>query len=669
MSVVGRADGALLLRQTVIFRSRIVPRLYLLLFVLAATASPAADLAPQRAQFQSAWRLAQNGVDVTAQVPGLKDYPLYPYLPYERLRRIPDKAPFKEIEQFLRDYGDSMPGRRLRAQVLERYGRTGRHEEFLKLYVEELASIDLRCQAWTARRARKVAGDASAEALVVFDALDQDRSDCRPLLAHLRAAGELTQERVRARLETALAGAQIGLAQALSNELPKSQRPAIQRRILAHADPATALKQAIQWPANADSAMAASVALAKQARKGALAAEARYQTLALQLPFNAADRGRIEAEIARYAAVERLPEALRLLARVPAAAFDDNLREWQVRYHLRRLEYTEALAALEGMSPTLAAQSRWRYTHARVLELLDRAKEAGPLFAAAAGEANFHGFLAADRIGAAYAICPASSLLTTDLALAVLNLGGVQRALEWYTIGDIERARAEWFWQLPQLSPELRREAGLIASREGLHEWAIFTMSGETLIRQYEARFPLLHTQAVTQEAKRTGLPVHWVYGLIRAESAWNANARSPVGARGLMQLMPATAAAVAKSLGVRVDPLTDPAHNIRLGTTYLSRRVADLDGNAVLATGAYNAGIGAVKRWLTPPLPPWDLWVETVPYKETREYIARVLAFAVLYDWRIDGSPTRLSTLIPGLPTSAGPAPVACPTVVAGSP
>ena len=115
--------------------------------------------------------------------------------------------------------------------------------------------------------------------------------------------------------------------------------------------------------------------------------------------------------------------------------------------------------------------------------------------------------------------------------------------------------RSEWFWQLPQLPLELRREAGLIASREGLHEWAIFTMSGDELIRQYEARFPLLHTAAVEQEARRTGLPVNWVYGLIRAESAWNANARSPVGARGLMQLLPSTARDMDRAHNYRRDP------------------------------------------------------------------------------------------------------------------
>jgi soluble lytic murein transglycosylase len=128
------------------------------------------------------------------------------------------------------------------------------------------------------------------------------------------------------------------------------------------------------------------------------------------------------------------------------------------------------------------------------------------------------------------------------------------------------------------------------------------------------------------------------------------------------MQLMPATAAAVAKSLGVRADPLTDPAHNIRLGTTYLGRRVGELDGNPVLATGAYNAGIGAVNAGWKGRCRRGTCGWKPCPYKETREYIARVLAFTVLYDWRIDGSPARLSGLIPGLADRAEPAPVACP-------
>jgi len=621
----------------------------------------AADLAPQRAQFLAAWRIAQAGVDAASRAPGLKDYPLYPYLGYERLRRNPDKAPIAEIKAYLDAYGDSMPAQRLRAQVLDVYGRGNRHADFLTLYRADEATPELECLAWNARRARKFAGDATAEALAIYAKIQQDHRVCHPLITHLRTSGKLTSAMLITRIEAALVAGQTTLAYTFAAELPKSEREVYGRRILARAQPAAALVQARKWPADAASASAAAIALGQVARKDSAAAEASFQALAQRLPFAPADRSRAQGEIARFAAVERSPQTQRLLDRLPPEAFDDNLREWQVRYYLRQSAWAPALAALNAMPPALIAQSRWKYAKARVLEMLGRTDEARTAFAALATEATFHGFLSADRIGAAYAICPASGLLDTDRALTVLSLGGIQRALEWKALGEDARGRSEWFWQLPRLSPELRREAGLIASREGLHEWAIFTLNTDALLRQYEARFPLLHMRAVADESRRTGLPEHWVFGLIRAESAWNASVRSPAGARGLMQLMPETAAAVAKSLSTRAEPLHDPAHNIRLGTTYLSRRVADLDNNPVLATGAYNAGIGAVRRWIGPPLPPWDLWVETVPYKETREYIARVLAFAVIYDWRIDGSPTRISALVPGLPSRVEPAPVVC--------
>ncbi|GMU43290.1 MAG: lytic transglycosylase domain-containing protein [Xanthomonadales bacterium] len=643
-------------------------RTILACLLLCANLCGAVDLASQRAKFQIAWRIAQAGGDPMIAARGLEAYSLFPYLGAERLRRQGAKADFEHLAAFLNAYGDTLPGRKLRAASLERLGRAGRHAEFLGIYVPDEADVNLRCQAWTARRAIGQPGDATVEALELYAGLDRERVDCRPLLAHLRSGGHLTAVRVRERVETALAAGQIGLARWLLADLPVAEQPGMQRRVLARADAALALREAVQWPASADSAEAVALALQQYARKDAPAAEARYQAMRKRLHFNEEQRGRIEAEIARYAAVEALPQAAALLQRVPAAAFDDNLREWQVRYHLRRLEYAQALVGLDGMDRTLRAQSRWRYIRGRVLELLGRPEVARADFAVAATEANFHGFLAADRLDAAYAICPADGLLDVDRALAVLRLGGVQRALEWQALGEIERARAEWFDQLPRLDPDQRRTAGLILSREGLHEWAIFTLNTEALLRQYEARFPLLYTEPVARYAQVAGLPVHWVYGLIRAESAWNARALSPVGARGLMQLMPATAVAVAKTLGVRAEPLTDPVHNIRLGTTYLGRRVKGLGGNAVLATGAYNAGIGAVRRWIDDPLPPWDLWIETVPYKETREYIARVLAFSVLYDWRIDGSPARLSALIPGLSEDSGPAPVACPTMIAGN-
>jgi soluble lytic murein transglycosylase len=633
----------------------------LVLLLLVAPAS-ALGREQERSRFQAAWRVAQTGANPADAARGLEDYPLYPYLAYERLRRQGDKANERELAAFIADWGDTLPGQRLRSSTLSRYGRAGRHDEFLALYVDGDGGLDLRCQAFVARQARQSGFDAQGEALAIFAALDADRPACAPVLSFLRGRGELGEARVSARIDAALAAGHIALAQKLLAELPASRRPAKARHVLARRDPAVALAQAQQWPVSADSATAAAIALGQWARKGAAEAEKRYQALAQRLPFSADSKAIAEREIARYGAVERLPQAADWLARLAPEAFDENLREWQVRYHLRRTGYAEALAGIESMPEAQAGSARWRYTRGRLLELLGRESEAGPHFAAAAREANFHGFLAADRLAAPYAICPLDGQLDAARRSALLAEGGVQRALEWQALGEHDRARAEWFWQIARLDAGTRREAGLLAAREGLAEWAIFTLNGPEHLRQYEARFPLLHLKTVENEAARAALPTAYVLALIRAESAWNPSARSHAGARGLMQLMPQTAANVARSLGLRAEPLNDPAHNIRLGTTYLGRRVKELDGNVVLATGAYNAGLGAVRRWLAEPLPPWDLWIETVPYKETREYIPRVLAFSVLYDWRIDGRPERISARIPGLGAAAGPAPVVCP-------
>lgn len=633
----------------------------LLLWLLVAPAS-ALEREQQRSRFQAAWRVAQTGGNPAEAARGLEDYPLYPYLAYERLRRQGDKANLRELSAFLAEWGDTLPGQRLRSSALRRFGHAGRHAEFLAWYVDGEGGLELRCQAFAARQARRIAFDARAEALAIFAALDGDRPACEPVLNFLRGHGELGEALVSARIDAALAAGHIALAQRLLAELPAARRVGKARQVLARRDPATALAQAPRWPVDADSATAAAIALAHRARQDAAAAEQGYQALAQRLPFSTADKARVEREIARYGAVERLPQATAWLARLTPEAFDENLREWQVRYHLRRTEYAAALAAIESMPKAQAESARWRYTRGRLLELLGRDREARPHFLAAAREANFHGFLAADRLAAPYAICPLDGRLDRAQRAALLAEGGIQRALEWLALGDSDRARAEWFWQIARLDSEQRRQAGLLAAAEGLAEWAIFTLNAPEHLRQYEARFPLLHLETIEQAAARAALPVAYVLALIRAESAWNPRARSHAGARGLMQLMPQTAAAVARSLGLRAEPLDDPAHNIRLGTTYLGRRVQELDGNVVLATGAYNAGLAAVRRWLAEPLPPWDLWIETIPYQETREYIPRVLAFSVLYDWRIKGRPQRISARIPGLGATDEPAPVVCP-------
>lgn len=188
-------------------------------------------------------------------------------------------------------------------------------------------------------------------------------------------------------------------------------------------------------------------------------------------------------------------------------------------------------------------------------------------------------------------------------------------------------------------------------------EWfdrAVFALGKQPAeLRMYDLRFPLRHETTIRSEATKNGLDPAWITAEIRAESVFNPRARSPANARGLMQVLPSTAASVAKRIGltdyVNADSLYDADTNIIIGSAYL-RQLLDQYSQTYLTIAAYNGGPGSVQRWLSqrPNYDP-DLWIETINYKETREYVARVLAFSVIYDWRINGDTLLLTDRLLG--------------------
>jgi soluble lytic murein transglycosylase len=224
-------------------------------------------------------------------------------------------------------------------------------------------------------------------------------------------------------------------------------------------------------------------------------------------------------------------------------------------------------------------------------------------------------------------------------------------------------ARREWTRALQDADPATQRVAADMANRRGWYDRAVFTMSSGDALRLYDLRFPLASQDGLVPQAEQAGVEPAWAYGILRAESAWMSDAQSGADARGLMQLLPATAALVAKRNGLDWgggDTLYDPATNIALGTRYLAQMAARFNGSPWLASAAYNAGPNKVEQWLaTRGMLAPDLFVATIPYRETREYVARVMAFSVIYDWRLSGD-----TVVP-LATRMGPIgqPYALPT------
>ncbi|MDW8478687.1 MAG: transglycosylase SLT domain-containing protein [Xanthomonadales bacterium] len=217
---------------------------------------------------------------------------------------------------------------------------------------------------------------------------------------------------------------------------------------------------------------------------------------------------------------------------------------------------------------------------------------------------------------------------------------GLLRALELHRLGRRGWAEAEWARAIADLGPEQRAAAARLAAAEGWHPAAIRALAAPETLGHYRLRFPLAHRRAVERAARRAGLEPALLFALARAESAFDPEAVSRAGARGLVQLLPATAEATARALGGTAGTWTRPERNLELGAWYLKSLLERHRGEPALALAAYNAGPGAVARWLARgrigahP----DLWLETLPYRETREYVPRVLAFAMLYEWRLGG-------------------------------
>ncbi len=573
------------------------------------------------------------------------DHPLLAYLQHAELDRNLGRAPIEDVQAFVDRHPEGRLERSLRQKAIEQFSKTAAHAKVVLLAAES-GDLATDCRILASRLALKQEVGV-AEAVELYRRANQLTPACSAAFDWLEARGGLSEAMVLERFQTALDDRKLDLARSLRTRLVRSRGAWVERSYALHADPASALSAAAQWPIDPELTDAITAAVARLARKDPQAAETHRSKLSSRYGFSADQQGTMQRAIAVYAAANRLPLATPWFARMDPAHLDDEAWAWRMRAAIQRREYAAALGALADLSESRKAQSQWSYLGGRLAEINGQPEQAQAWFALAAGEANFHGFLAADRIDAPYSLCDgtparADPTISPDVTL--------QRALAWWAQGQRTRAFREWWYGLQNWSPELRREAGLQAAAVDWHDAAVWALNGTETRNWYRARFPMAWPERTREQARVNGLHPSWVRGLIRAESTWNPTARSSVGALGLMQVMPATGRGVAQRLGLRGYSLTDPDDSIVLGSAYMAELMQRFDDQIILATAAYNAGPGAVERWPRSDDLPIDLWIETITYKETREYVPRVLAFKVIYDWRADGIITRLSDRIPGL-------------------
>ncbi|MBN8480142.1 MAG: lytic transglycosylase domain-containing protein [Xanthomonadales bacterium] len=626
-------------------------------FLLIAGSLPpvhAADREQQRSQYRRA-------LEAVAREPGdawkrhaidLDDYPLLPYVELAVLERGKGPPALAAVEAFLARWSGTLVARGVRERALRRLADAGDWTAFRRLW-QDSDSRELKC-AW--QRSRIAGGEMPDAANDIAPLWQQPRATpaaCEALFDWARANGRLDDAAVWSRIEAAAAAANPETVAAIGTRLDANGQAAADRIAAAVRDPAVVLAKAAAWPDAPRARDAIAFGLMRLARKDSAAAETRWAELGAKFQWDPAQKQRILNAIAVYRSTGYEGDALARLKALPVEAADDSSREWHVRVALAAADWNETLVALDAMSDTQKADARWRYLRARMLDKLGRKDEAGALFADVAREANFHGFLAADWIGADYAICPNAYAADREAEKRVLAQPDLARAFEFRALDQLDDARREWDFAMAKLDPAERRLAADVAYRRDWYDRAVFLLSAapETQ-RYYEQRFPIGMKAHVTREARNAGIDPAWAYAIIRAESAWMTDARSHADAYGLMQLLPGVAKQVAQRAQLPYAKASDlfvPDYNVQLGTRFLAQMAAQYSGSPWLASAAYNAGGAPVKRWIDArgQLEP-DFFIETIPYRETREYVARVLAFSVIYDWRLNGRVIPLAARLP---------------------
>jgi soluble lytic murein transglycosylase len=369
--------------------------------------------------------------------------------------------------------------------------------------------------------------------------------------------------------------------------------------------------------------------------------------------------------IAKQAAMKLLPEAhdwfqraAGQIATVPErrrqTVLSDDTLGWRVRAALRSTDPTrwiQILEAIEAMGGNEQREPAWVYWKARALQQTAAAGAEGEprrlaanlLLERIATQYHFYGSLAAEDLGRPQAVPARPPALSAQERARAEQHPGLNRALQLIGIGLRGEGVREWNYALRDFKDD--REFLAAAQRACEREiWDRCINTSERTQQQIDMaqRFPTPYRAEVTGAAREVGLDPAYVYGLIRQESRFIANARSAVGASGLMQVMPATAKWVARKLGIPYgnEQIADRSTNLKLGTGYLKLVLDDFGGSQALAAAAYNAGPGRPRRWREGPTLEVAAWAENVPFHETRDYVKKVLSNASIYHALMNSHP-----------------------------
>lgn len=575
----------------------------------------------------------------------LQGYPLTPYLTLTELKLRLKKASTKEVEAFLTAHGDLPQVRMFKLAWMRQLAQQKNWTSFLQHYSPELNFVELDCLYGQAQLDLKQQAAAYQTAEKLWFSSFSRPNACDPVFAAWDKAGLRTADKIWARLLLAVEARNYGLAKYLSNEHPQTKTA---QQLISVAQKPSLITNTENFTANsAENHAIVSIGLRRLFRQNADSALNLLPHYAEQLDFPAEEKVKIARDIGVILAKRFDPRALEVFEQWDPEGTHESVAQWNARLLLRTGQWNDAKRSIDALSTELAQTNRWRYWQIRSQQISQPERPAPLLeFQQLAKERDFYGFMAADRSKSTYSLNHAPVKVTPQTLDSVRNTPAIQRAYELHALGDYTGSQREWRHASRTFGQEELQAQAKLAVKMDWFNPAIRNLAQAQYWDDLDIRFPLAYKSSLLSAAQRQGIHPSWAYAVTRQESAFMPAVRSHAGAMGLMQLMPGTARDTAKRYNIALantQQALEPDTNIQLGTAYLNQMMGQFNGNRILATAAYNAGPGRVRRWLkNAEYLPYDIWIETIPFDETRQYVQNVLTYSVIYGEKLN-EPTPL--------------------------
>ena len=589
----------------------------------------------------------------------LDGYPLQTYLAYERLSKKwaasrPGSEALAELNKFVQEENHTHFSRKLTRQLQKRFADTQQWQTFLAVSDLRLAA-NLPCKTLQANHALGRLKGFNEASLALWVKPKKHTDACAAVLSYLEGTSTVPVTAIWNKIFNAMEADKPEFALPVLNYLATSDRRLVTRWIESVKKPVALL---LSGKLDKDTVLNRRIIadlVVEWSKDDTTAAMNHWLSIRNNYVFYQDRYYDTHRAIAMRSAYRRMPEAYPWLYTFEAKSDDLELQEWRIRTALLAQDWTLVRKSISELPLQEQEEDHWAYWEARALQVLGQPVEAKVIYTKLAQLQSYHGFLSADRLKLEYALYDEPITVEKSLLVKVAQDVQLVRAREFHQVRLSYEGRREWNSWMDNREPNELAAGAILASHWSLHDRAIFTAGKAEQKRAISVRFPMLYRPDVDRAAEKNRIDSAWIFGVMRRESAYIRDIKSGAGAVGLMQLMPTTAKYVAKLQGKKdwQGDLTNATTNINFGAFYLRYVLDKFDDHEVLATASYNAGPHRIDQWLQDTTLDADIWIDTIPFTETRRYVRAVLAYAAIYEFQLTGEAKRLSTKLKTIPAS----------------